>query len=154
MMTAGFIASAVGTIWLTRLGVHTSYVTGVLPSEVVISMGLGTVFVPLSSTSLIGVDPHDAGVASALLNATQQVGASLGTALLNTVYASVLASYIVAHAHTSSAVRLGEVHGYSVAYWVSAGVLIASAAVSFVLIRASRHQVATPSFQPALTDAA
>ena len=62
-----------------------------LPAEIVVSFGLGLVFVPLSSTALIGVAPHDAGVASALVNATQQVGGSLGTALLNTIAASATA---------------------------------------------------------------
>ena len=72
-------------LWLTQIGVDTAYVTHVLPSEIIMSIGMGFVFVPLASTALIGVGNHDAGVASALVNTTQQIGGSLGTALLNTI---------------------------------------------------------------------
>ncbi len=97
LMCIGLLLGAVGLAWFTQIGVHTSYVTHVLPAELMVSIGLGFAFVPFSSTALIGVAPHDAGVASALVNATQQVGGSLGTALLNTVAASATASYLLAH---------------------------------------------------------
>ena len=82
LMVGGFLAAAVGCAWLTQIGVRSSFVAHVLPAEIVMSIGLGMVFVPMSSTALIGVSPHDAGVASATLNMSQQVGGSLGTALL------------------------------------------------------------------------
>ena len=84
-MTIGSLMVAAGMLWLTQIGVDTAYVTHVLPSEIIMSVGMGFVFVPLSSTALIGVGNHDAGVASALVNTTQQIGGSLGTALLNTI---------------------------------------------------------------------
>ena len=82
------------------------------------SVGLALVFVPLSSLALTGVDDNDAGVASAVLNATQQIGGSLGTALLNTFYASAVPSYLVDH-HLTAAGRdrrstpLAAIHGLS-----------------------------------------
>ena len=80
------------------------------------SVGLALVFVPLSSLSLLGVSQHDAGVASAVFNASQQIGGSLGTALLNTFYASAVANYLIGHHHSSVAkhklVLLAYIHGY------------------------------------------
>jgi len=62
--------AALGLAWFTRIGVHTSFVAHVLPAEIITSVGLGFAFVSFSSTALVGVDDHDAGVASALVNAT------------------------------------------------------------------------------------
>jgi len=98
-------------------------------------------FVPMSSTALVGVDSADAGVASALVNTTQQVGGSLGTALLNTVAAAAAASYLTANAHAGRAVQIAAVHGYTTAFTVSAALLAAAALAAGVLIRASRHHV-------------
>src|SRR5208283_4427697 len=105
-----------GLAWFTQIGVHTAYASYVLPAEVVVSFGMGLVFVPLSSTALIGVLPHDAGVASALVNATQQVGGSLGTALLNTVAASATVAFIAAHHPGTTFSALGNVHGYTTGF--------------------------------------
>jgi hypothetical protein len=79
-------------------------------------------------------------VASAFVNATQQVGGSLGTALLNTVAAAAATTYLAAHAHATMAVQRAAVHGYTTAFTVSAILLAAAAVVSGVLIRASRDQ--------------
>ena len=94
------------------------------------SVGLGLAFPALSSTALTNVKDRDSGVASALVNTTQQVGGSLGTALLNTVAATATASYIVANGWPD---RAGVVHGYSVAFVISAGLLALGAMVSAVL---------------------
>ena len=96
-MVVGLTLATAGLLWFTQLGVHSSYVAGVLPPEIIVSFGMGMTFVPMSSTALIGVDHKDAGVASALVNATQQVGGALGTALLNTVAATATASYLASH---------------------------------------------------------
>ena len=119
LMTGGLLMAVLGLLWFTQIGLHTSYVAHVLPAEIVMSMGMGFVFVPFSSTALIGVAAHDAGVASALVNATQQVGGSLGTALLNTVAASAGASYLATH-HGALAKALAPVHGYTTGFEVGA----------------------------------
>ena len=80
-------------LWLTQLSADSSYLTHIVPSELLISLGMGQVFVPLSSTALLGVPNHDAGVASALVNTMQQVGGSLGIAFLNTIATSATAHY-------------------------------------------------------------
>jgi EmrB/QacA subfamily drug resistance transporter len=141
LMVVGLLLATGGLFWFTGLGVGSSYAAHVLPPEILVSLGMGLAFVPMSSTALIGVDPGHAGVASALVNATQQVGGSLGTALLNTVAASAAATYLTAHLHARLAVQKAAVHGYTTAFTVSAALLAAAAIVAFVLIRASRNEV-------------
>jgi EmrB/QacA subfamily drug resistance transporter len=143
LMIGGLTLAAGGLAWFTGLGVHSSYLGHVLPAEILVSLGMGMTFVPMSSTALVGVEPKDAGVASALVNTTQQVGGSLGTALLNTVAATAATGYLADHAHAVSAVQTAAVHGYTTAFTVSAGLLAAAAVVAGVLVRASRHHVHT-----------
>jgi len=139
LMGIGIAMAALGLGWFTQIGVHTTYVAHVLPAELVVSIGLGLAFVPMSSTALIGVGRHDAGVASALVNTTQQVGGALGTALLNTIAASATASYIVAHGAHS--IATGAVHGYSTGFTYSAVILAGAALVAVALVRASRRDL-------------
>jgi hypothetical protein len=130
------------------LSVDSSYLAHVLPPEVLVSLGMGMAFVPMSSTALIGVEPKDAGVASALVNATQQVGGSLGTALLNTVAASVATSYLASHAPSAAAAQTAAVHGYTTAFTVSAVLLAGAAVVAAVLVRAPRDQGDAQAVEP------
>lgn len=142
LMAAGLMAATVGVVLFTRITVDTSYLALVLPAEVVVSLGMGTTFVPMSSTALVGVDPKDAGVASALVNTTQQVGSSLGTALLNTVAASAASSFILAHGRVSDVARLAPVHGYTMGFTVSACLLLAAVVTVGFLVRARRPEAA------------
>jgi len=143
LMIAGLVLAAGGLVWFTGLTVHSSYVVHVLAPEILVSLGMGMTFVPMSSTALIGVEPKDAGVASALVNTTQQVGGSLGTALLNTVAASAAATYLAGHATSAAAAQTAAVHGYTTAFTVSAALLAGAALVAGVLVRASRHQLSS-----------
>ncbi len=146
LMVTGMLMATAGLILFTRVGVHSGYVADVLPPVLVISLGMGLVFVPLSSTALIGVDESDAGVASALVNTTQQVGGSLGTALLNTVAATATAGFLRSHATTPAATATAVVHGYGVAFSVSAVLLGVGALAALVLVRANRSHIAPPDF--------
>jgi hypothetical protein len=101
---------------------------------------MGMAFVSLSSTALIGVQPADAGVASALVNSTQQTGGSLGAALINTIVTTATASYLVANGHSPAALEAGAIHGYTTAFTFSGIVLAAAAVSSFALIRRMRDQ--------------
>jgi EmrB/QacA subfamily drug resistance transporter len=136
LMFGGSAAAAVGMAWFTQIKVDSSFTTHVLPAEIVMSLGMGFAFVALSSTALIGVDDRDAGVASALVNTTQQVGGSLGTALLNTIAASATVQYVAVHGAGSA--RAGAVHGYTVAFTWGLGALILAAVVSLVLVSKQR----------------
>ena len=88
-----------------------------------VGAGLGLVFGCALNTATYGAGAADAGVASALVNTNQQVGGSIGTALLNTLAASALASYVLAHGHSPLALAQAAVHSYVVGFWVSAAIL-------------------------------
>ncbi len=133
VISSGLLIAGGGMLWLTQIGVHTSYWTHLLPQLIVMSLGMGLAFPALSSTALTKVRPEDSGVASSLLNASQQVGASLGAALLNTIAATATASYIVAHG--TSLTEEAIVHGFTVAFAVGAAILAAGAIVSALLVQ-------------------
>ena len=142
IMTVGLGAASLGMFWLTQIGVNTSFAAHVLPAELLISLGMGLAFVALSSTALHGVGDHDAGVASAMVNTTQQVGGSLGTALLNTLAASATVAYVSSHAPGPATVAAGQVHGYSVGALVGGVLLAVAALAAFFLVKAGREDVA------------
>jgi EmrB/QacA subfamily drug resistance transporter len=139
LMMTGLALAAGGLVWFTGLGVDSTYLGLVLPAELMVSLGMGMTFVPMSSTALVGVDPQDAGVASALVNTTQQVGGSLGTALLNTLAATAATTYLATHAKTAAVARVAAVHGYTTAFTVSAVLLATAAVVAGVLVQAAHH---------------
>jgi EmrB/QacA subfamily drug resistance transporter len=138
IMIIGFLVGGAGMVWLTQIGVDTTYLGSVLPAEVLMSLGLGFAFVPMSSTALFGVGNHDAGVASALINANQQIGGSLGTALLNTIAASATTAYLVGRVPSKATVAAAQVHGYTVGFWVASGFLFAAALSAIFLVKATK----------------
>jgi EmrB/QacA subfamily drug resistance transporter len=138
-MAVGLLVGALGLAWLTQIGVATSFWTHVLPPEILMSVGLGLAFPAFSSTALTKVRDHDAGVASALVNTTQQVGGSLGTALLNTVAASVTATYIATHGLAKT--PAGIVHGFAVAFAIGAGFLLLGSILSAVFVTAKAEDL-------------
>lgn len=141
LMTTGLAMAGVGLLWYTQLQPGASYLASVLPAELLVSVGMGLSFVPMSSTALIGVSESDSGVASALVNTTQQAGSSLGTALLNTVAATATSSFILAHPHLPHLSELAPVHGYSVGFALSAALVLVAAAVAALVIRAGPAEV-------------
>ncbi len=135
VIMTGLCLSAVGLGIFTLLGVHSTYVGLVLPAIIIVSVGMGMSFVAMSSTSLLGVEPEDAGVASALVNATQQTGGSLGAALINTIATGATASYLAIHGTSAAAEKAGSIHGYTTAFTFSAIMLALAAVTAFTLIR-------------------
>jgi MFS family permease len=140
VMVTGLVFGTAGLFLLSTLGVDSTYVSIVLPAELIISLGMGMAFVSLSSTALIGVDPEDAGVASALVNSTQQTGGSMGAALINTIATSATATYLVTHGHSPASLEAGAIHGYTTAFTFSGVVLAIAAVTTFGLIRRARNQ--------------
>ena len=141
LMTIGLVMASSGMLWLTQIGIDTAWVTHVLPAEILMSIGMGLVFVPLSSTALIGVDNRDAGVASALVNTTQQIGGSLGTAVLNTIYLNALTAFVLVNGNPHDPAAL--VHGYTTAFRWSAGVLAFAAVLAYSLIQVDKTQLSS-----------
>jgi EmrB/QacA subfamily drug resistance transporter len=145
LMLVGLALATGGLATLTSISDTSSYAATVLPGELLISVGLALVLVPLSSLALTGVDENDAGVASAVLNSTQQIGGSLGTSLLNTFYASAVSSYVVAH-HLSPATfnPAAAIHGYHVAFWIGVGLMAAAFVTILVLVNAGKQEITPP----------
>jgi EmrB/QacA subfamily drug resistance transporter len=139
LIPAGLLIASGGMALLTQIGMHSSYASTILPSLLLIAAGLGLVFAPSFSLGTLGVAGHDAGVASATVNVSQQIGGSIGTALLNSIATSAAASFIAAHAvssHPSPAlVAQASVHSYTVAFWVGAAIFAAAALVIAPLLR-------------------
>ena len=150
LVPAGLLAASGGLVLLaTQLGLHTSYVSQILPALVLTGIGLGLVFGCAISAATYGTDRADAGVASALVNTNQQVGGSIGTALLNTLAASALASYLVTHGHSPLALAQAAVHSYTVGFWVSAGILAGSAVVCALVLPSGTLSLAASPPLPA-----
>ncbi|MDQ1616325.1 MAG: hypothetical protein QOJ60_2264 [Actinomycetota bacterium] len=148
LMIIGLVMAVLGMLWLTQITADTSYWTHVLPAEVLMSVGLAGVFIPASSTALLGVGHHDAGVASAVLNTSQQIGGSLGTALLNTLFAGAVTSYLAAHAtspaQTAQLVPSALIHGYHVSFFWGAVLLFGALVVAVTVVRAKKDDIPTP----------
>lgn len=125
-----------------------------LPAEIITSLALGLAFVPLTSAALGGVRPADAGLASALVNTTQQIGNSLGVALINTIAATATAGYLASHGSSTASRAAGLVHGYATAFVIGAIFLGVSAIVSLVLVRTRRQDIAANDAQDPLTEVA
>jgi len=140
----GLLLAAVGLVLLTRIGVDTSYASHVLPSLLIIGFGFGMVFAPVFNSGTFGVGPQDAGVASATINTSQQLGGSIGTSLLNTIFAGAVTGYIAAHVSPATLVNgrpspqltgVALVHGYTTAFWWSAAILTVGAIAALILFR-------------------
>jgi EmrB/QacA subfamily drug resistance transporter len=139
----GMLTAAVGMAWLTGITPTSSYGANILGPLLVMGLGLGFVFAPAMASATFGVEPEDAGVASATVNAMQQVGGSIGTALLNTLAASAATAYAVSHAKSVPAKQLqalAGVHSYTVAFWWSAAIFAVGAVLCFVLLRSGVQQ--------------
>jgi EmrB/QacA subfamily drug resistance transporter len=140
-MTVGPILAAAGLFYLSFITVEGNYLLEVLPGLVVLGIGLGSIFVPLQNVALAGVENHDAGVASAAVTATQQIGGSIGTALFTALYTSAIASYL-ADNPTSPTAQFGSlVSGYSAAFVCAAALMLLASPIAFFLIRPSTEDL-------------
>ncbi|MEU3523773.1 MFS transporter [Streptomyces sp. NPDC038707] len=145
LMGPGFLVAGVGMLLLTQLEIDSSYPALLLPAMLLLGLGMGTAFMPAMSLATQGVQPRDAGVASAMVNTSQQVGGAIGTALLNTIASSATTSYVKDHIATATGkpqqqlVGLqGMVHGYTAAIWVAVGILALASLIAFTFVNAGR----------------
>jgi EmrB/QacA subfamily drug resistance transporter len=142
LMAPGFAVAAVAMLLLTRLSVGASYPGVILPGLVLLGLGMGTAFMPAMALATSGVQPRDAGVASAMVNTSQQVGGAIGTALLNTLAASATATYLASHKAAAGGAQLlqarGLVHGYTHAIWVAVAIEAAASLIALFAVTAGR----------------
>jgi EmrB/QacA subfamily drug resistance transporter len=116
LVMSGMGLGVTAMILLSRLTAHGAYATDVLPGLVLSGLAMGLIFAPAFSTATLGVRSSDAGIASAMVNTSQQVGGSVGTALLSTIFAGAAASYAASHAHAVGLVGAAAIHGYTTAF--------------------------------------
>ncbi|MEV5752228.1 MFS transporter [Actinoallomurus sp. NPDC052308] len=148
LMVPGLIIAECGIALLLRLRADSAYVDMVLPSQLLLGLGLGTTMMPAMNLATLGVNVRDAGIASAMVNTSQQVGGSLGTALLNTIGTTAATSYIAAHAAGRPSPALaaaGLVHGFQVAlWWVMGAVGLAAILVAALVNGRGAPRAAAP----------
>lgn len=135
IVPCGLLISAAALYLLHTLGLHTSYLGQIMPELIVLGIGFGLSLSPAFNTGTLGLAPRDAGVGSATLNTMQQIGGSVGTALLNTLAASAASAYLVNKVITPSTKEASIVHSYSVAFLWSAGIFLFGAIVSLLVFK-------------------
>ncbi|MFD6175800.1 MULTISPECIES: MFS transporter [unclassified Isoptericola] len=156
LVPVGLAICAVAMLWLSRLDVDSTYATGVLPALVLLGIGFGSVMPPSIQTATVGVQGPYAGVASAMVSTSQQVGGAIGTAVLNTLAATAATSWVTGHLPATPAVAAqAAVHSYDVAFTWSAGIFVVGALLAAALFRTrgAREHRATTLAAPAVAHA-
>ena len=133
LIPTGMVLAALGMVLLTRIGVDTAYASHVLPSLILIGVGFGLTIAPSFATATLGVPRQDAGVASAMVNTSQQIGGSIGTALLSTLAVSATTDFIADNGPRFAA--QAAVEGYTTAFWWAAAIFAVGAVVTGSLLR-------------------
>lgn len=142
LIPLGMLMAAGSLLWLTRLGLHSTYLVDILPPLITLGLGVGFIFAPAFNTATLGVANHDAGVASALVNTSQQIGGSIGTALLNTLAGAAATSYLVGKAPTKLNLELASVHSYTSAFTYSAWIFIGGAVLTAAMLKSGAPEIA------------
>jgi EmrB/QacA subfamily drug resistance transporter len=148
MMGAGGVLCTMALFWLSRIEKDSPYFFMIMPIFMTLAVGMGLIFLPIGNTALTGVSPHDAGVASATLNATQQIGGSLGVALLNTVFITAAANFAKANPPASAgpeaigqARAAAAIHGYQLGFVVTAVFFGLMTLAILIFIRNTKDQM-------------
>ncbi len=132
LVTSGMLLAMLGMLYFTRLGVDSTYVADVLPGLILMGLGMGPIFASAMYGGTLGVAEHDAGIASAMVNTSQQVGGSVGVALLSTIAASATSGYL-ADNPGAAAMRQAPVEGFTTAWGISAAIFLAGAIICGLL---------------------
>ena len=148
LVPTGMLLGCAGMLYLTTIDTGSTYAGHVLPSLIVMGLGFGLIFAPAISTATFGVGAEDSGVASAMVNVSQQVGGSIGTALLSTIAVTATTDFAAAHRGTRGLAAEAAVHGYTTAFTWSAAIFGLAAVLCALLLRAGPSVRATA--EPAL----
>jgi EmrB/QacA subfamily drug resistance transporter len=146
VLVAGMTALTAGVAYFTQVSVGGSYVADLLPGFLLISLGLGFSFVPISIAALAGVQPSEAGLASGLINTSQQIGGALGVAILSTIATTTTDDAVAA----GDAVPFALTDGFQAAFLVGAGLALAGILASLFIVRREDLAPSAPAVQPAL----
>ena len=133
LIPSGMVLAAVAMVLLTRIGVDSSYASHILPSLMLMGVGFGLIIAPSFATATLGVPRQDSGVASAMVNTSQQVGGSIGTALLSTLAVSATTDFIARNGPSAQA----AVEGYVTAFWWAAAIFAVGAVITGSLLRSN-----------------
>jgi EmrB/QacA subfamily drug resistance transporter len=148
VMITGMLSVAVGMLILRTGGLHTSYFPGVMVGMLLMGFGIGNAFMPMLTIAMADVPPRDAGLASGIVNVSQQVAGALGLALLST--------FATNHTHALTAAHVGPdaalVGGYQLAYLIGAGSVLAAIVIAFVTLRAPRAALVAVPDEDAVDD--
>jgi EmrB/QacA subfamily drug resistance transporter len=150
VLVAGMIALTSGLVYFTQVSVHGSYLRDLLPGFLLVGVGLGFSFVPISIAALAGVSPTEAGLASGLFNTSQQIGGALGIAVLSTVATSRTSDAI----HRGSTLPSALIHGFTGAFIVGVGIAAVGIVAALTLIRPDELEQTPAEIEPALDLAA
>jgi hypothetical protein len=140
LVPTGMAIASAGLVFLTGLGVDSTYAGAVLPGILVMGIGFGLIMAPSMATATSGVAPADAGVTSATVNTMQQIGGSIGTAFLSTMFAGAVSGFAApAGASAQAAAAQAAVHGYTVGFWWAAAAFAIGAVVTALMFRSRRE---------------
>ena len=151
VLTTGMVLLVAGLVWFSQVSVHGAYATDLAPGFVLAGIGLGFSFVPVQIASLIGVTHDEAGIASGLINTSQQVGGALGVAVLSTITFTRYDSYLGDHGNNLALIPNALVDGFHVAFLVGAGMaLIGLVATLLFIPKDVKSEQPVPAGEPAI----
>ncbi|WTW94087.1 MFS transporter [Streptomycetaceae bacterium NBC_01309] len=145
-LIVGPLIAGIGLLWLSFLETDSTYWTGILPGVLLMGMGMGAVFVSIMTTATAGIAPEEAGIGSAVLNVTQQIGGTIGLAVLATISTQALKDdYKEQVAKVGEPTQAVQAHamtaGWTAAILAASVMLFASALIAFALVRIRREDV-------------
>jgi len=142
LMVVGMLLATVGILLFSRITPTSGYTSHLLIPMIIMSIGCALYFIPNASTGLHGAGEHDAGVASAMINTSQQIGGSLGAALLNTIAISSAAAFVKVHTALGNQVGVfGQVHGFTTTFKWGGAFLFTCAIVSALMINVGKESL-------------
>jgi predicted MFS family arabinose efflux permease len=149
LLVVGGALAAIGLAWYTQISPDGTYVADLLFPGLLVTLGLGLCFMPVTMAATTGVDPRDAGLASGLVNTTRQIGGSIGLAALATLSTARISSLLAA----GEAQKAAYTAGFARAFGVGAVICVGAVAAAFLVPAMRRPPEAAPSAGPALQPA-
>jgi EmrB/QacA subfamily drug resistance transporter len=146
VLVAGLALMTGGMLWYTQIPAHGSFAANLLPGYLLVGVGMAFSFIPMSIAALAGVEDREAGLASGLINTSQQIGGALGVAIAATV-AFTHAKTLLASGHDALS---AQTSGFALGFWVIAGIAAVSVVAALVLVRGGELEtVEAEAVQPA-----